>query len=122
MAKFRLSQAAQDDIASILDTTAESFGTDARVRYERLLVVALRDVASDPGRVGIKHRPELGEGVCSYHLRHSRDRARHNGWVVRRPRHVLLFRQIGPELIGVGRVLYDAMEIARHLPRDYAQE
>lgn len=120
MAKFRLSQAAEDDIASILATTAESFGAEALRRYEKLLVVALRDIASDPKRVGVKDRPEFGEGVCSYHLRYSRDRAKHDGVVVRCPRHLILFREIEPELLGVGRVLYDAMEIERHLPDGYA--
>lgn len=120
MASIRLSQAAQDDIAAILDTTTEMFGAEARQRYEKLLVVALRDIASDPRRIGVKHRPECGEGVWSYHLRHSRDRARHDGYVVRSPRHLILFKEIEPKLLGVGRVLYDAMELERHLPDDYA--
>ena len=119
MAKILISQAAQDDIAAILSTTTETFGAEARRRYEKLLVVALRDIASDPKRIGVKQHPECGEGVWSYHLRHSRDRARHDGFVVRSPRHLILFREVEPELLGVGRVLYDAMEIERHLPDDY---
>lgn len=122
MADFRLSAAAQADIIEILAQTHERFGEMARLRYEYLLVAALRDLADEPYRIGSIERPELGENVRSYHLRHSRDRARHESGIVRRPRHLLLFRLARPDLIGIGRVLYDAMEIERHLPSDYGDE
>ncbi|MGI6247740.1 MAG: type II toxin-antitoxin system RelE/ParE family toxin [Pseudochelatococcus sp.] len=122
MADFRLSDAAQADIIEILAQTHERFGELARLRYEYLLVTALRDLAADASRIGSISRPELGDDVRSYHLRHSRDRARHESGIVRRPRHLLLFRLARPDLIGIGRVLYDAMEIERHLPSDYGDE
>nr|WP_313533799.1 type II toxin-antitoxin system RelE/ParE family toxin [Brucella anthropi] len=122
MADFRLSDAAQADIIEILAQTHERFGELARLRYEYLLVTALRDLAADANRIGSISRPELGDDVRSYHLRHSRDRARHESGIVRRPRHLLLFRLTRPDLIGIGRVLYDAMEIERHLPSDYGDE
>jgi toxin ParE1/3/4 len=58
----------------------------------------------------------------SYHLRHSRDRARTADGLVRQPRHLLLYRVTRPDLIGVGRVLHDGMEIERHLPSQYEDE
>lgn len=119
MAEIRLSNAAQADIVEILTQTHERFGEMARLRYEYLLVTALRDLAGEPGRIGSIERPELGDNVRSYHLSHSRDRARHESGIVRRPRHLVLFRLARPGLIGVGRVLYDAMEIERHLPSEY---
>ncbi|WLD96314.1 type II toxin-antitoxin system RelE/ParE family toxin [Agrobacterium leguminum] len=122
MADFRLSAAAQADIIEILAQTHERFGELARLRYEYLLVTALRDLADEPYRIGSIERPELGDDVRSYHLRHSRDRARHESGIVRRPRHLLLFRLARPDLIGIGRVLYDAMEIERHLPSAYGDE
>ncbi|CUX48082.1 Plasmid stabilization system protein [Agrobacterium tumefaciens str. Cherry 2E-2-2] len=122
MADFRLSTAAQADIIEILAQTHERFGELARLRYEYLLVTALRDLVAEPDRIGSISCPELGNDVRSYHLRHSRDRARHESGIVRRPRHLLLFRLAGPDLIGVGRVLHDAMEIERHLPSDYGDE
>lgn len=94
----------------------------ARLRYERLLVTALRDVAAEPERAGSVGRLELGENVRSYHLRHSRERARHESGIVRHPRHFLLYRAARIDLIGVGRVLYDAMESERHLPANYGDE
>ncbi|TKT46604.1 type II toxin-antitoxin system RelE/ParE family toxin [Rhizobium sp. LC145] len=122
MADFRLSAVAEADLVELLAWTQERFGTQARLRYERLLVVALHDIAVEPQRPGSTLRPELGEDIRSYHLRHSRDRARNESGVVRRPRHLLLYRIAHPGLVGVGRVLHDAMEIERHLPTDYGGE
>jgi toxin ParE1/3/4 len=60
--------------------------------------------------------------VRSYHLRHSRDRAHTaEGWV-RQPRHLLLYRVMGPDRIGIGRVLHDRMEIEAHLPGQFGDE
>jgi len=122
VATYRLSAAARTDIIDILAWTHERFGEQARQRYEHLLVTALRDIAAEPERIGSISRPELGQNVRSYHLRHSRDRAQHESSFVRRPRHFLLYRFTPPDLIGVGRVLHDAMEIERHLPADYDDE
>ena len=122
MAHYRLSDAARTDIINVLAWTHEHFGEQARLRYERLLVTALRDIASEPDRIGSISRSELGEHVRSYHLRHSRNQARHESGLVRRPRHFLLYRFAQPDLIGVGRLLHDAMEIERHLPADYGDE
>lgn len=116
---YRLSDAAQSDIAEILGWTHETFGADARIRYEKLLVTALRDVALDPLRPGTSVRSELARDVRSYHLRYSRERARSETGLVRNLRHFLLYRVLHPGLVGVGRVLYDSMEIELHLPADY---
>lgn len=122
MAELRLSASARADIVRLLEWTHEHFGERARIRYEGLLVIALRELAAEPERPGSAARPELGARVRSYHLRHSRDRARHEGGIVRRPRHLLLYRFAHPDLIGIGRVLHDAMEIERHLPTAYGDE
>ncbi|SCB49561.1 type II toxin-antitoxin system RelE/ParE family toxin [Rhizobium multihospitium] len=122
MADFRLSAAAQADIVEILAHTHEHFGELARLRYEYLLVTALRDLATDPDRIGSLSRPELGDNVRSYHLRHSRERARHESGIVRHPRHLLLYQIVQADLIGIGRVLHDAMELDRHIPAGYGDE
>ena len=106
----------------MLAWTSDRFGDIARRRYEALLITALRDLAADPGRNGTIPRPELGESVRSYHLRHSRDRARTAEGMVREPRHLLLYRVVRPDIIGIGRVLHDSMEPERHLPEDYGDE
>jgi toxin ParE1/3/4 len=121
MLRYRLSDAAQVDVINILAWTDEQFGEAARLRYESLLVAALRDVAMQPDRPGSIARPELGAGVRSWHLRQSRDRVAAVAGVVRRPRHFLVYR-FEPALLVVGRVLHDAMELPRHLDPDTSWE
>lgn len=117
MWRYRLSATAQADVVNILSWTQREFGEAARWRYERLIVTALRDVVAQPQRPGSVARPELGAGVWTWHLRLSRARAAGDAGEVRRPRHFLVYR-IEPELLVVGRVLHDAMELTRDLPPD----
>ncbi|MBT9369194.1 type II toxin-antitoxin system RelE/ParE family toxin [Rhizobium sp. CSW-27] len=119
MAEIRLSFAAINDIRDILAKSREDFGPEATQRYERLIVTALQDLAADSRRAGATLRPDIAPDVLSYHLRYSRERARIESGIVRRPRHLILFRQIRSDLIGIGRVLHDTMELSRHLPPDF---
>jgi toxin ParE1/3/4 len=119
MAVWRLARSARADIVDVLACTEVTFGPIARLRYERLLATAIRDIADDAQRAGTLARPEIGEDVCSHHLRYSRERARTEHGTVARPRHFLLYRIVRADLIGIGRVLHDAMEIERHSPPDY---
>ncbi|HEX4180478.1 MAG TPA: type II toxin-antitoxin system RelE/ParE family toxin [Caulobacteraceae bacterium] len=114
MADYRLTEAAETDIIEILAWSEAQFGEAARQRYERLIVTALMDIAATPVRPGSIARPELGEGVRSWHLRGSRTRARGASGIVQRPRHFLIYRQLGA-LVVVARVLHDVMELERHL-------
>ncbi|AZV93039.1 plasmid stabilization protein ParE [Bordetella sp. J329] len=117
MMRYRLSAIAQEDIVDILAWTHERFGDLARKRYETLIVTALRDIATQPSRAGSSERSELGGGMRSWHLRLSRDRARVAGGMVHRPRHFLIYR-VENDMIVIGRVLHDAMELTRHLEGD----
>ncbi|MGO9485905.1 MAG: type II toxin-antitoxin system RelE/ParE family toxin [Rhodomicrobium sp.] len=121
MAIIRLSALAEEDIVAILRRTHETFGEAARLRYEALLTAALRDIAADPLRAGSVARPEIGDGIRTYRLRHSRARYRSGGGV-RKPRHLLLYRCLNPEITGIGRVLHDAMDIERHVPSVFGDE
>jgi len=115
MALYRLTEAAEADIVDILAWSETQFGSAARIRYGRLIVTALIDVATDPARPGSLMRPELGPDVRSWHLRGSRDRARGPNGAVQRPRHFLIYRPVNVGRIAIGRVLHDAMELERHL-------
>lgn len=119
MAIYRLSSAAQEDIVELLTYTEANFGEIIMLRYERLLIAALLNIAADPERRGSAARPELGKHVRSYHLRHSREHARTDAGIIRRPRHLVLYRFAQPDLIGIGRILHDAMELERHLPSEF---
>jgi toxin ParE1/3/4 len=118
--RLQLSALAEDDITGILFRTAEQYGEIAKLRYEKLLVTALQDIAADPERTGSLARPEIGASVRSYHLRHSRARAQTAQGIIRQPRHFLLYRVALPEVIGVGRVLHEVIEL--HLPAGYGDE
>jgi toxin ParE1/3/4 len=122
MAVYRLAPTAEADIVDLLDHTYSTFGAIARQRYERLVLTALRDVAANPQRVGSVARPEFGDGVRCYHLRYSRERARTKYGIVFRPRHLLVYRHVRADLVGVGRILHDAMEVERHLPKEFGDE
>lgn len=112
MTQFRLTHAAQADIASILAWSQEQFGDEARDRYASLIATAIRDAATRGDGVGAAPRPELGDGVFSWHLAASRGRS--PGGLVRRPRHFLICRVDG-EVFVIGRVLHDAMDLPRHI-------
>ena len=112
MAKYRLTHAAQADIVSILAWSHEKFGEEARQRYEALIAAGIRDVAEHSSELGRTARPELGEGVFSWHLARSRTHSR--GGPVHRPRHFLICLCEG-DVVVVGRILHDAMELRRHL-------
>jgi toxin ParE1/3/4 len=116
MADFRLTEAAQTDIVEILAWSEAQFGAAARIRYERLILTGLWDVAAGPLRAGSVARPELGAAVRSWRLRGSRKRARDADGVVQRPRRFLIYRPMD-KLIVVGRLLHDSMELERHMQR-----
>jgi toxin ParE1/3/4 len=122
MPVYRLSAAAEEDIIHLLAYTHDRFGEIAHRRDEALLVAGLRDIASGVEGPGSVARPELGYAMHSYHLRHSGERARTMPRRVDRPRHPLLYRVAHPGLIRVGRVLYDGMEVERHLPGQFGDD
>lgn len=112
MAEYRLTHAAQADIVAILAWSHDQFGEAARERYEALIAAAIRDAASSSDEFEPTPRPELGDGVFSWHLAQSRDRI--SGKTVRHPRHFFVCRRDG-EVLVVGRILHDAMDPQRHV-------
>lgn len=115
MRALHRSWAARSDIVQILAWSRAHFGLGARARYRALLVVGTRDIQEKPHRPESRPRPELGPGVRSYHLRHSRDRAGAMVGRVSSPRHVLYYRLASDGRVELGRVLHDAMEASRHV-------
>ncbi|MGH8965116.1 MAG: type II toxin-antitoxin system RelE/ParE family toxin [Actinomycetes bacterium] len=119
MARYRLTHAAQADIVSVLAWSHEQFGEEARKRYEVLIATTIRDAATRSDEIGQTVRPELGDGVFSWHLAQSRQHS--PGGTVHRPRHFLICRRDGDVLV-VGRVLHDATELGRHLDPEQSWE
>lgn len=112
MASYRLSHAAQADIISILARSFEQFGEEACKRYEALIATAIRGAASRASDAAHTLLPELGDDVFSWHLSQSRTHV--SGRIVHRPRHFLICRRDGDVLV-IGRVLHDAMDLQRHV-------
>lgn len=117
MAGLRLSRTAERDIIDILVWSETQFGGAARAQYERLITVVLSQIALDPLQPLSVARPELGDGVRSWHLSSSRQQAAEAGANVARPRHFIIYRLAKSDLVEVGRLLHDAMELERHLQR-----
>lgn len=113
MARYRLTRAADTDIIDILAWSQMQFGVTARERYQKLIVNALIDITNDPARFGSIERPELGDGVRSWHLRGSRSRDGNVSGTVGRPRHFIIYRAMDDEIV-IARVLHDAMELDRN--------
>lgn len=116
---YRLSRAAISDVADALLWSEDNFGSAAARRYRALVAAALDDVAEDPVRVGSVERPEIGVGVRTWHLRLSRQGAAEGA--VKRPRHLLLYRIESDDMVAIGRLLHDRMDIERNveIERDF---
>jgi toxin ParE1/3/4 len=114
--QLHLAKAAQDDIAQVLEWTVHAFGTMGLKRYETLIQTALTDLASNPSRIGVRTRDDIGRAICTYHLASSRKRSS-TGSQVAKPRHLMVFRVVG-DTVQVARLLHDAMDCVRHVPAD----
>lgn len=119
--KVTIADSAARDIEEILLWSYENFGEIPCQRYERLLIQAISDLSSNPEHPSSKLRPELGQGVRTYHLSLSRERMDLNLGRVRRPRHFLVYRirsaatsEFPEDHLEIARVLHDSMDIARH--------
>lgn len=112
MARFRLARPAQIDLANIVTTSAERWGTDGREKDAAVLADAMRQVADEPEGPLTKKRSELRPGIRSFHVRYARrsvDAAK-----VRRPVHVLYYRVAQGGVIEIVRVLHEKMDPRRH--------
>jgi toxin ParE1/3/4 len=80
---------------------------------KNLILQALGDLADDPEQIVARL---FEQGIYLYHLKHSAKQAALDGIAVRKPRHFIAY-QIQPSGdLEIVRILYDAMDIERHLP------
>jgi toxin ParE1/3/4 len=111
-----LAPSAQNDIREALIWSQERFGQRAAERYGDLIKQALRDIVADPHRPGSAERKDIARGVRTYHLFFSRERARGSWGIAKKPRHFLVYRRRGEDIIDILRVLHEARDLERHLP------
>jgi toxin ParE1/3/4 len=116
VAKYVLSSPADVDVVLTLSWSEKTFGASASLRYRTLLFQAMRDVAENPDRFGVNAVSSRSR-LKTYRLVFSRDRVSRDVGRVKKPRHLLLFREIagGVEIL---RILHDSMDIERHLPSE----
>jgi toxin ParE1/3/4 len=119
VARYRLSDPAKADIASVLRASETMHGSQARIRYRGLLTAALRRIAADPIGPSTVDRSELFAGLRSLHIRHSRAASREAP--VRHPAHVIFYRAVEPDVVEIVRVLHERMEPSRHVGAEIAE-
>jgi toxin ParE1/3/4 len=110
---------ARSDIANILAWTEVNFGPQILKNYGRLIASAIEQIAANPELVGSAERPEIANNCRTYHLFFSRQSTGRAGERVRHPRHFLLYRVMESNVVEIGRVLHDSMELQAHLPEEY---
>ncbi|XUM20605.1 type II toxin-antitoxin system RelE/ParE family toxin [Bradyrhizobium oligotrophicum S58] len=104
--RVRLGAVAELDFANILKWSADNFGARQARIYRDTLVLAIGELAKGPDVVGSKARDDIAPGVRTLHV------AR-NG---RHGRHLLLYRVGSGQIIEIGRILHDRMDLLRHSP------
>jgi toxin ParE1/3/4 len=113
VARYRLSDPAKADIASVLRSSDTVHGAAARIRYRALLTAAMRRVAADPQGRSSTDRSEICEGVRSFHIRHARSESREAQ--VNDPVHVLFYRMREPGIVEIISFLHERMEPSQHV-------
>jgi toxin ParE1/3/4 len=117
--KVVLSPQARRDVREILVWTQSNFGRDATLRYEDLIVQALRDIEANMECPGSQDRSDLQKGIRSYHLSFSHERARSALGIVHKPRHFVIYRpREGHPAIDILRILHDERDPQRHLSEE----
>jgi toxin ParE1/3/4 len=118
--RFRVSDRARRDIASVLKRSWREFGLEASLRYRALIRQALLDIEADLELQGSRERPELMvKGARTFHISLSRNRVA--GARVKEPRHFILYRLRADGVVDVGRILHDSCDLDRHLPAGYGR-
>lgn len=105
----RLVAVSELDYLEVIQRSAQDFGPLQAEAYAQTLAStldALRD--KGPMAIGVKEREEIGSGIFTLHAARSK----------RKASHFLVFRVPETQTIEVLRILYERMDLARHLSLD----
>lgn len=105
-----LAPEAEADIDDILEWSTARFGVSVREGYEALIDTAVSSIARNPNRTGSHDRPDLGTGIHILHLMACRDEVDENVRKIMKPRHFVVYRQVG-HAVHVVRLLHEAMNL-----------
>ena len=106
---LRISTPTRQDIEAALQNTFNRFGLSKHDEYHALIKLALKDIAKDPEASPAKRRDELHPDAWVFHI----------GRAGKKARHLFVYRIADDGIVEVGRLLYDGMDIAQHLPPEY---
>ena len=98
--RMRLSKLALGDLDSIYSDTVEKWGREQADRYVGAIWAAFEKVAQAPERWRLRAELHPGCRICFI------------------GRHAILYR-IHEGRVEIARVLHDAMDFPRHIPRDF---
>jgi plasmid stabilization system protein ParE len=98
---------AEVQILDVLSFTREQFGEAKYVEYQELIELALE--ALGVGSTAGKRRPDIHPEAWTFHIARP----------ARRARHLFLYRI--RDRVEIARFLYDAMDLPRHRPREWAR-
>jgi toxin ParE1/3/4 len=106
--RVRVGATASADFENILNWTIERFGTRQSAAYAEIIRAALRALIDGPHTPGAVPRPECGTDIYTLHV----------AGYGRHGRHLVAFRiRTDESAVEVLRILHDAMDLSRHLPR-----
>jgi len=109
MLDYRISEAAERDIQSVIDHTLDYFGEDALDRYLTLIDLVIQTLRRNP-----EHGVEFSNAIQKIHLSSFKKKAPAGTAIVKNPRHVLFYRVNG-DVLEIIRLLHDAMDFGSHL-------
>jgi toxin ParE1/3/4 len=104
--RIRLGSEAEKDFARILKYTKDTFGPRQVEVYRATLLEALAALDAGPDVLGSVAREEIFPNLRTLHV----------SCRGRRGRHFIMYRAVQGHVIGVVRILHDAMDLARHVP------
>ena len=110
--RIRILPAVQTDIEEALSFTFRRFGERKYEEYRDLIHGAIEEIAADPDHPRAKRRPEFHKSARTFHI----------GRPGQRARHFFLYRIADDGVVEFARFLYDGMDLARHLPREYGND
>ena len=108
-----VSPLARADIIDILEWSIDHFGSEVRDGYEELIRATIELILLEPSQAGSRARSDLEDGVRSLHLMQGRARVRAGARRIAKPRHFIVYRQVG-DAVHIARVLHETMDLPQH--------
>lgn len=105
---IHLTDQAEQYLLEISKWTAKNFGIQQAEHYAETMTLAIEALHDGSEILGAKVRGDIAKGIHTLHV------ARQG----RKGRHFVVFSISEEHIINVLRLLYDSMDLAKHLPED----